>query len=214
MSEKLLHLVRHGEVYNPDRVLYGRLPEFHLSELGARMAEAAANELVAAGRPVSRLIASPLVRAQESAQPIAHAFGREIDTDERIIEPTNLFQGAVNSGGKSAFRDPRNWHRFWNPLRPSWGEPYRSIATRVREAMDDAWQQTETGDIVMVSHQAVIWAAHRSIAGKPLPHNPATRRCALSSITTFEQCDGVWREVNYRSPAADLMGNSIDVGAV
>lgn len=214
MSEKLLHLVRHGEVYNPDRVLYGRLPEFHLSELGVRMAQAAADELLAAGRPLSRLIASPLVRAQESAQPIAVAFGREIDTDERIIEPTNKFEGTVNHGKNSAFRQPRNWHLFVNPLRPSWGEPYRSIANRVQAAMNDAWDQTETGDTVMVSHQAVIWAAHRSIAGKPLPHNPATRRCALSSITSFERVNGTWREVAYRSPAAGLMGHSVDVGAV
>ena len=211
MTDKLLHLVRHGEVENPEGVLYGRLPGYRLSELGQEMAAAAAQELAASDRAVARVIASPLVRAQQSAAPIAKAFNREIETDERIIEPTNAFEGTV---GKRAFKNPLNWHRFVNPFRPSWGEPYRSIANRVREAMDEHWESTRGGDIVMVSHQAVVWAAHRDIAGEPLFHNPAKRRCDLSSITTFEKRGGRWFEVEYRTPAAELMQDSVDVGAV
>lgn len=211
MSDKLLHLVRHGEVHNPEGVLYGRLPGYRLSELGEGMAEAAAQELAASDRSVTTLIASPLERAQQSAAPIAQAFNLPIAIDERIIEPTNAFEGSV---GKSAFKNPRYWYRYLNPFRPSWGEPYRSIANRVRAAMDDAWEAERSGDIVMVSHQAVIWAAHRDINGEPLFHNPAKRRCELSSITTFERRGGRWFEVDYRTPAAELMKDSIDVGAV
>ncbi len=211
MSDKQLHLVRHGEVYNPDGVLYGRLPGYRLSELGERMAQAAAQELAASDRKVAKIIASPLERAQQSAAPIAQAFKLPVDIDERIIEPTNAFEGQV---GRSAFKNPRYWHRYLIPFRPSWGEPYRSIARRVRAAMDDAWEAEREGDVVLVSHQAVIWAAHRDVAGEPLFHNPATRRCELSSITTFERRGGRWFEVDYRTPAAGLMADSIDVGAV
>lgn len=218
MSDRRLHLVRHGEVSNPDGVLYGRLPEFLLSPLGHRMAAAAAGALEAAGRPVSRLIASPLERAQQSAEPIARAFELGIDVDERIIEPTNDFEGQVKSGRGSAMLNPRYWYRYRNPFRPSWGEPYASIASRARAAMDAAWDAAETagetGDIVMVSHQAVIWLAHLDISGRRLFHNPAKRRCELSSITSFERRDGRWIEVDYRTPAADLMAGSVDVGAV
>lgn len=211
MSDKLLHLVRHGEVFNPEGVLYGRLPAFRLSALGEQMASAAAQELAASDRAVARVIASPLERAQQSAAPIAAAFKVPIGIDERIIEPTNAFEGSV--GGK-AFKNPLNWHRFINPFRPSWGEPYRSIARRARAAMDDAWEADREGDVVLVSHQAVIWAAHRDVAGEPLFHNPAKRRCELSSITTFERRGGRWYEVDYRTPAAELMLGSTDVGAV
>lgn len=215
MSDKQLHLVRHGEVFNPEGVLYGRLPNFRLSELGEQMAQAAAQELAASDRSVSMIIVSPLERAQQSAAPIAEAFNLPILTDERIIEPTNAFEGSV---GRAAFKNPKNWYRFVNPFRPSWGEPYRSIANRVRSAMDDAWDAARDaerkGDIVMVSHQAVVWAAHRDINGEPLFHNPAKRRCELSSITTFERRGGRWFEVDYRTPAADLMSDSTDVGAV
>lgn len=217
VSGKRLHLVRHGEVDNPGGVLYGRLPGYPLSPLGHRMAEAAAGELAGQDRPVGMLIASPLERAQQSAQPVARAFGLDILTDERIIEPTNDFEGQVKSGRGSAMLNPRYWYRYRNPFRPSWGEPYRSIAARTRAAMDAAWDAggDGDGDIVMVSHQAVIWLAHLDIAGKALFHNPAARRCELSSITSFERLPGGgWVEVDYRTPAADLMSDSIDVGAV
>jgi broad specificity phosphatase PhoE len=214
VSDKLLHLVRHGEVHNPDRVLYGRIPGFRLSELGHRMAEAAALELAGSDRLVVRLLASPLERAQQSARPIASALNLEIATEDRIIEPTNAFEGMVKSGQGTVFKNPRYWYRFANPLRPSWGEPYRQIASRMREAMDDAWETTRGGDIVMVSHQAPIWVTHLDVAGKPLAHNPAKRRCDLSSITTFEKRGERWFEVEYRTPAAGLTDEAVDVGAV
>lgn len=178
------------------------------------MAEAAAHELAGSDREVAALYASPLERAQQSAAPIASALGLEIVTEDRIIEPTNYFEGKVNSGPEAAFKKPKYWHKFWNPFLPSWGEPYRSVATRVRAAMDAAWEAEGGGDIVMVSHQSPIWMAHLDIAGKPLFHNPASRRCDLSSITTFERRSGRWVEVDYRTPAADLLADATDVGAV
>lgn len=214
MTDRQLHLVRHGEVHNPDGVLYGRLPEFRLSELGHGMAEAAALELAGSDRRVGRLIASPLERTLQSAQPIGSAFALETQIDPRIIEPTNKFEGLPRSGPDSAFKKPRYWHRYANPLRPSWGEPYRHIAARMRAAMDEAWEAPVEGDVVMVSHQAPIWIAHLDIAGKPLFHNPAARRCELSSITTFEKRGGRWYETGYRTPAEGLMGEALDVGAV
>lgn len=214
VSDKLLHLVRHGEVHNPDRVLYGRLPGFHLSELGHSMAEAAALELAGSDRQVVKLLASPLERARQSAQPIASAMGLDISIEGRIVEPVNSFEGMVNTGTDAAFKKPRYWHRYWNPFRPSWGEPYRQVASRMRHAIDAAWDETRNGDIVMVSHQNPIWVTHLDIAGKPLFHNPASRRCELSSITTFERRGGRWFEVDYRTPAAGLLDDAVDVGAV
>jgi broad specificity phosphatase PhoE len=212
MPADRIHLVRHGEVFNPDRVLYGRLPNFGLSELGHRMAAAAAASF--AGRPVTSLYASPLQRAQESAAPWASTFGLSIATEDRIIEPTNKFEGGTNAFNARLVLRPKYWAWIYNPLRPSWGEPFADIAARVRAAMDDAWQASDGGDVVMVSHQSPIWMATRSIAGQRLPHDPRKRRCTLSSITSFEKHDGTWREVDYQEPAQDLLAASIDLGAV
>jgi hypothetical protein len=100
----VLHLVRHGEVYNPQGVLYGRLPGFHLSEDGKLMAKAAAGFL--SGRDVVALRSSPLDRTLETAAPLAAQFGLEVVTDQRLIEPTNRFEGTTVGVGSGALRNP------------------------------------------------------------------------------------------------------------
>jgi len=209
-----VHLVRHGEVFNPDRVLYGRLPNYRLSEQGVRMAKTAADDLVDRGRSVTLVIASPLQRAQESAAPIGAAFALPIDTDERIIEPTNAFEGKRMRGPGGALRDVRNWPALINPLRPSWGEPFRMIAARMLAAIDDAWNSVDQGDVVLVSHQLPIWMVHLQLAQERLAHDPRKRRCDLSSITTLSWHGDHFAEIAYASPASALLDPSNDVGAV
>jgi len=214
----LLHLVRHGEVFNPTKVLYGRIPGFGLSELGHAMAAKSAEAL--SGHPVTRLYASPLQRAQESAQPWAQQFGLEINTEDRIIEPTNKFEGQTFEFGPQVLTKPRSWPWVLNPLKPSWGEAYKLIAARMQAAMTDAWDATETGEVAMVSHQLPIWMAHRSIAGEKLYHDPRKRRCSLSSITSFVLSEPdaagtrTFTEVNYQDPARELAATATDLGAV
>jgi broad specificity phosphatase PhoE len=209
-----VHLVRHGEVFNPERVLYGRLPGFRLSGLGEEMAEAAAGELLERGRPVSRIIASPLQRTRESAAPIGAAFHLMVDLDERVIEPSNVFEGKRMSGRGGALADPRSWPDLVNPLRPSWGEPFREISTRMLAAIDDAYRSVPGGDVVIVSHQLPIWMVHRALAGERLSHDPRKRRCALSSITTLSWRGDALVEVAYADPAEALQAGASDVGAV
>ena len=208
----LIHLVRHGEVFNPEGILYGRLPNYRLSELGQRMAAAAAESLD--GQPVTALYASPLQRAQESAAPWASRFGLEIVTEERIIEPHNKFEGKKFEFGPQVLTKPQSWPWIVNPLKPSWGEPFADVATRMLAAIDDAWHAAEGGQVVMVSHQMPIWMIARTVAGKKLYHDPRKRRCALSSITTLERRGATFVEVNYQEPAGELLAESVDFGAV
>lgn len=118
-----VHVVRHGEVYNPSGVLYGRLPGFHLSEAGRAQAAAVADALD--HRDIVAVIASPLQRAQETAAPIAAKHGLPVDTDPDLIESANFFQGRRVSPGDGAWRDPRVWWQLRNPFRPSWGALHR-----------------------------------------------------------------------------------------
>lgn len=206
--------MRHGEVFNPERVLYGRLPGFGLSPLGAKMAAAAAADLVDRGRPVVRLISSPLQRTLESAEPFAASFNLPVTTDDRLIEPRNRFEGTRLSGPGGALRDPRNWPSLINPLRPSWGEPFRSIADRMLAAIDAAWHSVDDGDVVLVSHQLPIWMVHRALAGQRLAHDPRKRRCELSSVTTLSWRSESFVEAGYANPAGHLQVLATDVGAV
>lgn len=209
MVASRLHLVRHGEVHNPKRVLYGRLPDYHLSRAGRTMAQAAADHIAGLDRPVASLYSSPLERAQESAEPFAERFGLTPEIDIRLIEPTNVFEGTQM---RRSLMNPFKWWHLRQPSLPSWGEPYASIAERMLGMTAEAWRSVDTGDLVMVSHQAPIWITHLRVAGLPLQHDPRTRRCALSSVTSFELVGDVWREVGYAEPAAT--GGAVDVGAV
>src|SRR5580700_7967007 len=122
----IVHLVRHGEVHNPGRILYGRLPEFHLSEAGRLMAKAAGDYL--AGRDVTVLESSPLDRARETAEPIAAELGLGIEIDDRLIEPWNHFEGMRFAVGDGALRQPRHWVYLRKPFRPSWGVFFWNVA--------------------------------------------------------------------------------------
>lgn len=198
-----VHLLRHGEVHNPGRVLYGRLPGYHLSDLGRRMADLAAEHL--ADHDVVHVVSSPLERAQETAAPIAAAHDVQVTVDERVVEAGNDFEGLPVAGGQGLLRHPRLWHKLLNPLRPSWGEPYTAIVERMRDAVIDARAAARGHEAVVVTHQAPIWMLRLATEGRPLAHNPARRECALASLTSLTFLGDELLSLAYSEPAASLL---------
>ena len=200
----VVHLLRHGEVHNPNHILYGRLPGYRLSANGAMMAAAAADYFE--GRPVAALFASPLQRAQETAQPVAERLGLPIITDDRLIESGNVLEGTSVSLASLAL-NPLNWRYLWNPFRPSWGEPYTEIAARVHEVVDRARDASRGREAVCVSHQLPIWVSRLAAEHRHLWHNPNSRQCALGSVTSLtfdgDQLTGVSYAVPPRQQVAD-----------
>lgn len=187
MSERnqrtVVNVMRHGEVHNPEGVLYGRLPDYHLSERGRAQAEAVADWL--ARRDIVYVVASPLERAQETAAPIAERHGLTVDVDESLIESRNVFQGQKVSPGDGALRDPRNWWHLRNPRVPTWGEPYAEIALRMRAAVERARIKAAGHEAVCVSHQLPVETLRRAMNSEPLHHFPTRRMCNLASVTSF-----------------------------
>jgi broad specificity phosphatase PhoE len=204
MSERtVVHLLRHGEVENPGKILYGRLPGYHLSELGRKMADRAAEAL--AERDVRVVIASPLERAQETAEPIASELDLEVRVDGRLIETENSFEGLTVGVGDGSLRSPRYWWYLRNPFRPSWGEPYTEVVSRMHTAVEDARRQVRGHEAVLVSHQLPIWVARLGAEYRRLWHDPRRRECSLASLTSFEYEDDRLTAVVYSEPAADLL---------
>ena len=201
-ARTVVHLVRHGEVHNPDKVLYGRIPGYRLSERGERMAEAVAADLGA--RDVAALVCSPLERAQQTARPLAEALGLAIRTDDRLVESSSVFEGLTVGVGDGALSRPRYWKYLWNPFLPSWGEPYAEVAARVLAAVADARDLVPGREVACVSHQLPIWAARRRAEGRRLWHDPRARECGLASVTSFHYDGDVLDGVGYREPAAQL----------
>lgn len=211
MEITTIHLMRHGEVDNPQGVLYGRLPGFALTPLGQEMARRAADALRSEGRDVAAVIASPLLRAQLSAAPSAHAFGLSVRTDARLIEAGSLLQGQRLHSEWMRLAHPRYWRLFRDPLRPSWGEPYRDMARRMSAAVAAALRLARGHEALLVSHQLPIVTLRRFVQGRPLAHNPLTRQCALGSLTSFTFVGATLVGISYREPSADLAARARDV---
>ncbi|MDR1710954.1 MAG: histidine phosphatase family protein [Propionibacteriaceae bacterium] len=202
----VVKLVRHGQVHNPDAVLYARLPGFGLSDLGHQMADRLGQFFT--GANLVHLVCSPLQRTQETMAPIAEAHPHlQVQFDKRVIEAANVFEGKSFGKHNELLLKPSSWWALRNPLRPSWGEPYKAIAARMHEAIADAHRvaMASGGDAVIVTHELPIWMARLSAEGKILVHDPRRRQARLASVTTFTVADGRVRWLAYEEPAADLL---------
>ncbi len=205
-TRTIVHLVRHGEVYNPAGLLYGRLPDFHLSELGRQMAQRVTEDL--RGRDIVHLRCSPLERAQETMAPLAEALELPVTTDSRVIEAGNRLEGRQVSAANLVRGGPRSWWLFRNALKPTWGEPYAEIVARMRLALKDAADAAAGHEAVIVSHQLPIWMARSDAEGRRLAHDPRKRECTLASVTSVTFIDSRVTSVSYRQPAANLLRTS------
>lgn len=204
MQPTIVHVCRHGQVENPDHVLYGRLEGYAISKLGQAMAQRLGEHF--ADVELSHLRCSPLQRARETMAPIAAAHpDLEVVTDRRVIEAANVFEGQTFGRYNQKLLLPHNWWHFRNPLRPTWGEPYREVALRMRAALADAAASVpQGGQAVVVAHQLPIYVARLDAEGRSFVHNPANRQCRLASVTSFHFLEGRVTRVEYTEPCADL----------
>jgi broad specificity phosphatase PhoE len=198
-----VHLLRHGEVYNPDGVLYGRAPGFVLSDRGQAMAERVAERL--GGRDITHIVSSPLERAQQTAAPLAKVRRLVPVIDERVIESTNVFEGRAFTVKDGLLRRPSVWRHLVNPFKPSWGEPYKEVAVRMWAAVEDARASAEGHEALIVSHQLPIWVCRLRAEGRRFFHDPRKRQCTLCSVTSLEFDGDRLVTIGYSEPAGDLI---------
>lgn len=198
-----VHLLRHGEVHNPQKVLYGRLPGYVLSDLGHEMAKRASIELEK--NDIAAVISSPLERAQQTASPVAKVHNIDIQLDENLIEAENVFEGQRVSVGDGVLRQPQAWKHLYNPIKPSWGEPYKVVAARMRKAVANAREIAHGREAVLVSHQLPIWISRLDFEGRRFVHDPRRRQCNLASLTSLVFEDDKLAAVIYTEPSADLI---------
>ncbi|GED99671.1 histidine phosphatase family protein [Gordonia spumicola] len=195
----IVHMMRHGEVHNPEGILYGRLPGFRLAENGREQAQRVADVL--ADHDISHVFASPLQRAQETAAPIADAHGIQITTIGDLIEAGNQFEGLKVAVGDGALSQPRHWPKLRDPFTPSWGEPYIQIAHRMLAAANQARDTARGHEAVCVSHQLPVYTLRRFLEGKRLWHDPRVRQCSLASLTSLVYDGDELVDIVYSEPA-------------
>lgn len=200
MSADYLHFIRHGQVFNPKGVIYERLEGFGLSDMGWKIATIAAEK--SHEMKITRIISSPLQRARESVKPWLDNTGLELEVDARAIENWNKLRG-LRPGARSLVIKPWLLRHFHNPKKPSWSEPYQEIQARMLDVARDLWDSTESGDVVIVSHQLPIVMLQRTAQGATLAHDPRKRNCELSSISSFRFVDDQLELVSYSVPWMD-----------
>ncbi len=197
--ETIVHVLRHGEVHNPKGILYGRLSGFGLSVTGQAQAQAVARSL--RDHDIALVVASPLQRAQETADPIATQHGLLIRTDDNLIEAGNTFEGLRVAARDGALRKPRHWLKLRDPFTPSWGEPYLQIAHRMLAAVNKARVEAAGREAVLVSHQLPVWTLRRFLQGQRLWHDPRRRQCSLASLTSLVYQGDTLIDIVYSEPA-------------
>ena len=199
-----VHVLRHGEVENPNKILYGRQPGWYLSSRGQEMAATLGDW--SKSIDLGALHVSPLQRAQETAAPIAAAHNMAITTDERLIEAANIFEGKSFELGSGVLKHPSSWRHLYNPWKPSWGEPYVEQINRMLAAVFAAKDAANGKDAICVSHQLPIWILRSAIENRRLLHDPRKRECTLASVTSVHfDGEGVISGISYSEPARHLL---------
>ena len=194
-----IHLVRHGEVLNPDHVVYAGLPGFGLSERGRAQAAAAGRYL--ARQAVGTIVTSPLRRARETAEIIGSELSLEAQTDPRLTE-----WGVVSSWAGLRWDDLPT-------LRPGMVEAYldhpddldftpetlEELAQRMSEAIGDL-SKAEKGEVAVVSHQDSVHAARRYLSGQGFA-DFSLGKPGHCGVVTLEHSDNGWEVVAEWEPS-------------
>ncbi|MDO4666120.1 MAG: histidine phosphatase family protein [Actinomycetaceae bacterium] len=211
MERTIVHVMRHGEVYNPEGVLYGRMSGYGLSDLGWQMSAGVATALKDAGANITHVVASPLLRAQQTATPTARAFGLQVHANKRLVEAGNTFEGVAVNKNRALLAHPQYWWRYRNVFRPSWGEPYTEIARRMVAAIASARAAAAGGEALVVSHQLPIWTLRLFAEGRHLWHDPRARQCSLASLTSFAFEGATLSAITYTEPVRHLLSEAADM---
>ena len=171
--------IRHGEVENPDNVIYARLPGFRLSERGRAEATSLAERL--AGSAVREVWASPLERAQETAEILAGPHGLTVQSDERLLEWSFWTRWQGTPWATVRERAPQVFSAYADDpgaLCPE--DPLADVGGRVLEWAREAG--TGDGLVLAVSHEAPLVAAYLVGAGSPIAAFSGTRVAHLDGV--------------------------------
>jgi broad specificity phosphatase PhoE len=199
-----IHFVRHGEVHNPEKILYGLQPGWRLSDRGNEMAAVIGDW--STKLDLGAIHSSPLQRAQETVAPIIAKHKLSLTTDKNLIEASNIFEGKKFELGSGVLRHPSSWRYLYNPWKPSWGEPYDPLISRMLKGLFTARDAAGGKDAICVSHQLPIWILRSAVEGRRLLHDPRKRECTLASVTSFElDSEGMISSVSYSEPAKHLL---------
>lgn len=195
---ELIHLVRHGEVHNPQHLVYASLPGFHLSPLGVRQTREAGRYL--ASRPLRAVWSSPLQRARETAINLAAPHQLEVKVLSDLVEWKLLDRWAGLRWEHIPKQFPGEVEAYLQ--HPSdlvfASETLSQLAQRIAQAVEKVAATSPEGEVAVVGHQDPIQAGRLALTGQPLDRLFQDRPQHCSVITL--QPGNSWTEVKKWDP--------------
>ncbi len=147
-SETTIFFIRHGEVYNPDNIFYGRLPRFSLSETGYLQVKSTIPYFV--DKNISRIYSSPLLRAKKTADIIRYGINKpNIYINTLLNEVYSPYDGHPISN-----LEAKHWD-IYSKIDPEYEQP-QDILTRVLKFSRNVIKRYPAEEIIAVTHADVI----------------------------------------------------------
>ena len=195
---ELVHLVRHGEVHNPQHLVYASLPGFNLSPHGIGQTHQAARYL--ARRPIAAVWSSPLARALETAENLNAPHGMQVQVLSDLVEWKLLDRWAGHRWEEIPTLFPGEVEAYLqHPSNLSFApETLTELAERIATAVQKVAASTCRGEVVVVGHQDPIQAGRLALTGKPLNRLFQDRPEHCSVITL--RPGNSWTEVSKWDP--------------
>lgn len=193
---RLIYLVRHGEVHNPRHVVYADLDGFDLSERGTLQAESAGRWL--AERGVALVVSSPLSRAVQTAEALAAATGGPLLVDEGLTEwkLSRRWAGVVWEALPEHFPGELEAYLDHPESLPFAPEQLREVAARFVAVVN---RHAGPTPVAFVSHQDPVQAARFALCGRDWA-DFAAGKPGHASIICLEEEGASWREAGYWEP--------------
>lgn len=196
-----VYLARHCDVRNPQGILYGHLPDFPLSERGVAQAHALGAHL--ARRGVRRVVTSPLLRAQQTAEIIAeHLQNPEVETSDDLVEARfGLYLQGVRPQDVPWRRPLWLIHMVWPGLLPN-DESVAAMAARVGQAVGRLLDAEPDRGGALVSHGDPIQAFWVAAEGRR-PWALHRLQCAKGGMLELDYEGRRLTATRYRPPQAE-----------
>lgn len=194
-----VHLIRHGEVHNPEHVVYADIPGFVLSERGMAQARATAEYL--SRFQLAAIVSSPLDRAVQTAFAVAEKSAAKVSTDDRLTEWKLGQRWAGVRWDDLPERFPGELEQYLDdPTDLAFSsESLETMAQRIAGAVCDWAQSIAPKDVAFVSHQDPIHGGTKVLTAAGLGgyHDAKPEHC---SVTTLTSQGGLWRRSAYWAP--------------
>jgi probable phosphoglycerate mutase len=197
-SPTRLQMLRHGQTEFSAQGRYSGRVDLPLTELGERQAAAAAARLAPA-EGVAAVVSSPMLRARQTAEPVAAALGVPLRVHDGLIEADfGAWEGLTFT--EASARDPQ-LHTRWltdHSVAPPGGESMDAVHRRVRRVRDQLIAEHGAATVVVVSHVTPIKSLLRMAldAGPSLLHRLHLDIASLSVAEFYPDGPAIVRLVN------------------